>query len=68
MQARLAFEHGKKGLLISQLVTQQKWAQDYLKRPGVIEVQQVEDIIRRLDSVERIRAKTYQAQQLSLTL
>jgi DNA processing protein len=68
LQARLAVEHGKRVFLISRLVTQQKWARDYLKRPGVLEVQDVEDITEQLDSVERIKAKTYQAQQLSLAL
>jgi len=70
MQARYASEHGKKVFLMSTLVTQQTWAQNYLKkkRPGVIEVQSVEDIISRLDDVEKIRIKTAQAHQLSLTL
>ncbi len=68
MQARLAQEHGKKVFLISNLVTQQKWAQDYLKRPRVKEVKDVEDIIKELDNVERIRLRTQQAQQLSLSL
>ncbi len=68
LQARLAVEHGKKVFLIKRLVTQQKWAQDYLKRPGVLEIEDVEGITEQLDSVERIKAKTYQAQQLSLAL
>lgn len=68
MQARLAIEHGKKVFLLRHLVTEQSWAQQYLKRPGVVEVQDVEDIIKRLDDVERIRARTHQAQQLSLAL
>jgi DNA processing protein len=68
MQARLAIEHGKKVFLLHHLVTQQAWAKKYLERPGVTEVQNVEDIIKRLDDVERIRARSKQAQQLSLTL
>jgi DNA processing protein len=68
MQARLAQEHGKKVFLVSRLVTQQKWAQDYLKRPRVKEVSKIEDIIKELDSVERIRQRTHEAQQLSLSL
>ncbi len=68
MQARLAQEHGKKVFLVSRLVTQQKWAQDYLKRPRVKEVSKVEDIIQELDSVERIKQRTHEAQQLSLSL
>ncbi|MDX6405374.1 MAG: processing protein [Blastocatellia bacterium] len=68
MQARLAQEHGKRVFLVSQLVTQQKWAQDYLKRPRVTEVRDIEDIIKQLDTVARIRLRTEQAQQLSLSL
>jgi len=68
MQARLAQEHGKKVFLISHLVTQQKWAQSYLKRPRVMEVKDVEDIISQLDTVDRIRLRTETAHQLSLSL
>jgi DNA processing protein len=68
MQARLAQEHGKRVFLISHLVTQQKWAQSYLKRPRVVEVKNVDDIISQLDSVDRIRLRTETAHQLSLSL
>jgi DNA processing protein len=68
MQARLAQEHGKRVFLISHLVTQQKWAQSYLKRPRVVEVKNVEDIINQLDSVDRIRQRGETAHQLSLSL
>jgi DNA processing protein len=68
MQARLAQEHGKLVFLISHLVTQQKWAQSYLKRPRVMEVKDVEDIISQLDSVDRIRQRSETAHQLSLGL
>ena len=68
MQARLAIEHGKKVFLLRHLVTQQTWAQRYLTKPGVSEVQDVQDIISQLDTVDRIRLKTEVAQQLSLGL
>jgi len=68
MQARLAQEHGKRVFLISQLVTQQKWAQSYLKRPRVMEVKDVDDIINQLEDVDRIRLRTETAHQLSLNL
>jgi DNA processing protein len=68
MQARLAQEHGKRVFLISHLVTQQKWAQSYLKRPRVMEVKNVEDIIRQLESVDQVRWRTENAHQLSLSL
>jgi len=67
MQARLALQHGKKAFLLRRLVTQQRWAKDYLDR-GAVEVQDVDDIIRQLDTIERIRAKSQQVQQLSLSL
>ena len=68
MQARFAVEHGKKVFLLKHLVTQQRWAQSYLKRPKVIEVENVEDIIRHLDDVDKIKVRTQQAHQLSLSL
>jgi DNA processing protein len=68
MQARLAQEHGKRVFLISHLVTQQAWAQSYLRRPRVVEVKEVDDIINQLDSVDRIRQRGETAHQLSLSL
>jgi DNA processing protein len=67
MQARLALTHGKKVFLLSSLVTNQKWARNYLNY-GAVEVQNVDDIIAQLDTVERVREKTHKAQQLSLAL
>ncbi|MGO9604803.1 MAG: DNA-processing protein DprA [Candidatus Binataceae bacterium] len=67
MQARLALEHGKQVFLIRRLVTQQAWAQSYLKR-GAIEVSDVQDIAARLRSADEIRSRTRMARQLSLSL
>lgn len=68
MQARLALEHGKKVFLIKSLVTDQKWAKDYLKR-GAIEVDEVDDVLRHLADPERIRAATsLRREQLTLAL
>jgi len=67
MQARLALEHGKQVFLIRRLVTQQAWAQNYLKR-GAVEVSEVEDIVSRLRTPDEIRTRTEMARQLSLSL
>jgi DNA processing protein len=67
MQARLALEHGKQVFLLHRLVTQQKWAQGYINR-GAVEVNDVDDIVSRLRSVDEIRTRTKMAQQLSLAL
>ncbi len=68
MQARLALEHGKKVFLIHNLVTSQSWARKYLSRNGAMEVYGVEDIFPHLDTPDRIRERTRQAHQLSLSL
>ena len=65
MQARLALEHGKKAFLISSLVTSQPWARLYVEARGAIEVADVDEVIARLASPERVRRATEQ-QQLSL--
>jgi DNA processing protein len=66
MQARLALEHRKRVFLVHSLVTNEKWAQDYLKR-GAIEVAKVDDVIRYLAAPERI-AETTQQRQMTLDL
>ena len=48
MQARLALEHGKRVFLLKSLVTAQPWAQDYVKKRGALEVENIDDILRRL--------------------
>jgi len=50
MQARLALQHGKQLFLVERLVLQEEWAQRYSKRPGVMVVHSVDEI---LDRVER---------------
>jgi DNA processing protein len=67
MQARLALEHGKLVFLMRALVTNELWAQGYLKR-GAIEVAEVEDVIRHLASPERIHAVSEQRRQMVLDL
>jgi DNA processing protein len=67
MQARLALEHGKRVFLVQALVSNQEWAQKYLKR-GAVEVRRVSDIIERLRDPQDIRSLAQQAHQLGLGL
>lgn len=61
MQARLALEHGKRVFLHRELVTPQKWAQDYVAR-GAVEMSDVDDVLRWLAQPDRIREVTEQRQ------
>jgi DNA processing protein len=67
MQARYALEHGKRVFLLSSLVRERPWAQGYLKR-GAIEVDEVDGIVRLLQSPDAVRARSDQRRQLSLAL
>jgi DNA processing protein len=67
MQARLALEHGKEVFLLRSLVTDQRWARDYLKR-GAIEVARVDDVLRHLIEPDRLQQVDTQRQQLTLEL
>ena len=49
MQARLALEHGKRVLLMDDLVMHEEWAQRYAKRRGAEVVTSVDDILAVLD-------------------
>lgn len=68
MQARLAIEHGKKVFLVRSLVTDQKWAQDYVASRGAIEVTDVDEVMRQLAPPERVRQRAGQERQLELSL
>jgi DNA processing protein len=67
MQARIALEHHKRVFLVRTLVTDQKWAQGYLKR-GAVEVGTVDDVVRQLATPERIQQAGDHRAQLSLEL
>jgi DNA processing protein len=67
MQARLALEHGKQVFLIRRLVTNQEWARQYIGR-GALEVQEVEDVLSRLRSLEQMEALTAGRRQLAFDL
>lgn len=49
MQARLALEHGRPVMLVSSLVDEHEWAQEYAARPGVYVVDRVAEVVERLD-------------------
>jgi DNA processing protein len=68
MQARLAIEHGKQVFLLASLVTDRDWARNYLKRPRVYEVKDVEDIVKMLRSSDEVRARAEQRVQLAMSL
>lgn len=68
MQARYALEHGKRVFLLSSLVRERPWAQHYLERPGAVEVRDVDDIVRLLQSPAVVEARSDQRRQLTLAL
>lgn len=68
MQARLALEQGKRAFLMSSLVTDEDWAKGYLERPGAIEVNSVDDVVRWLRSPEQVEMQSSQRHQLALEL
>jgi DNA processing protein len=70
MQARLAIEHGKMVFFVESLVTEQKWARDYLARHGkrITVVRSVDDVIDHLRSVEQVEVLTEQRRQLAFDL
>ena len=55
MQARLAYEHGKRVFLLDTLVAQQAWAQQMLERRRSVAVSCVEEITSRVASPDRVR-------------
>ncbi|MDQ4146016.1 MAG: DNA-processing protein DprA [Actinomycetota bacterium] len=65
MQARIALEHHKRVFLVHSLVTNQQWAQNYLRR-GAIEVSEVTDVLRHLATSERIKQASDRRAQLTL--
>ncbi len=56
MQARLAFEHGKRVFLIKSLVTEQEWAKTMVQAGHAIEVQSVDDILPLVADPRRLHA------------
>jgi DNA processing protein len=67
MQARLALQHGKRVFLLSSLVRERDWARKYLDR-GAIEVSDVADILRRLQTPQAVQARSDMRRQLTMSL
>ena len=55
MQARLAYEHGKRVFLLDTLVAQQPWAQQMVERRRAVNVSYIEEITSRVVSPDRVR-------------
>ena len=55
MQARLAYEHGKRVFLLDTLVAQQPWAQQMVERRRAVTVSCIEEITSRVASPDRVR-------------
>lgn len=55
MQARLAYEHGKRVFLLDKLVAQQAWAQQMVERRRAVIVSCIDDITRLVVSPDRVR-------------
>ena len=68
MQARIAAEHGKQVFLMRSLVTSQEWAQRMVERRAAIEVAQVDDVLTRLATPDRVHAVSASRQQLALEI
>lgn len=49
MQGRLALQHGKRLLLVEELVEREQWAKRYAQRPGASIVRSVEDVMQVLE-------------------
>ena len=56
MQARLAYEHGKRVFLIKSLVTEQDWARTMVDSGQATEIESVEDIVPLVADSGRLRA------------
>ena len=55
MQARLAYEHGKRVFLLDTLVAEQTWAQQMVQRRRAVAVSCIEEITSRIVSPDRVR-------------
>jgi len=68
MQARLAWEHGKRVYLLHTLVEAREWARDMVQARQAIEVYDIEDVLGRVQSSEAIREAARLREQLALEL
>ncbi|WP_327376529.1 DNA-protecting protein DprA [Streptomyces sp. NBC_01216] len=66
MQARIAAEHGKQVFLLRSLAATQPWAAKMIADGRAVEVAELNDVIKRLGSPERVRKASQQRIQLAL--
>lgn len=57
LQARLAIEHGKHAFLLKSLVESYDWAEQFARKPGVIVVSDVEEVLGYLTPAEDLEAR-----------
>jgi DNA processing protein len=67
LQARKALEHGKKVFLPRTLVETYDWAHKYSRRPGAFVVDDVQEIVERLQPAHVLQQRDQRRQQLSMT-
>ncbi|WP_327359615.1 DNA-processing protein DprA [Streptomyces sp. NBC_01304] len=68
MQARIAAEHGKQVFLLRSLATAQPWARKMLDEHRATEVTDLDDVLQRLTTPERIHQASQQRIQLALAV
>lgn len=68
MQARLAYEHGKRVFVLRQLATDQPWARSYVDAGKAVEVEEVDDVVDLLRSVNEVQDAASFSEQLALEL
>jgi len=68
MQARIAAEHGKQVFLLRSLAAVQPWARTMLDEGRAVTVTELQDILKRLTTPERIQQASQQRIQLALAV
>ena len=68
MQARIASEHGKQVFLLRSLAAAQPWARKMLDDGRAVEVTELDDVLQRLATPERIQQASQQRIQLALAV
>ncbi|MGW1002127.1 DNA-processing protein DprA [Streptomyces sp. NPDC001118] len=68
MQARIASEHGKQVFLLRSLAAAQPWARKMIADGRAVEVAELDDVLQRLATPERIQQASQQRIQLALAV
>lgn len=67
MQARIAADHGKQVFLIRSLATSEQWAAKMIQQGRAVEVSELDDVLSRLGTAQRVQRASQQRIQLALT-